>query len=446
MGRIDQGGKKMSSILIGVLGIVITLLLLAMGMPIGFAMMLVGIAGFAFLVNLTAALQVIGVATYGVISNYEWLVLPLFFYLAAVMFVGGLGNSLFRMGYAILGRLYGGIAMATVLAIAVFSAISGSAIASAVTIGSISLPEMKKLKYDDSLATASVAAGSTIDILIPPSTILIVYGIITETSIVELFAAGFIPGFILAGMYMIYIFFRVRQNPNLGPRGPRTSMKEKLVSTAQCIDSLILIALVLGGMLVGWFAPTEAAGIGAFGAIVASMIRGRFKWIEFRDSLYDTVQNTGMIFATLIGAYVITPFIAVSRIPMELSSIVAALGLPPYAVLTLILLLYMVLGCFIDTMSMILLTVPVFFPLVTGLGFDPIWFGIVVVMVVEIGLVTPPMGLIVWVTAGIAKTVPMEKIFKGIWPFVAVDIIFVIMLIFFPKIVMLGPELLRSTY
>ncbi|MBN2060972.1 MAG: TRAP transporter large permease [Deltaproteobacteria bacterium] len=436
----------MSSILIGVIGIIIILLLLAMGMPIGFAMMLVGVVGFAFLVNLTAAFQVIGVATYGVISNYEWLVLPLFFYLAAVMFVGGLGNSLFKMGYAILGRLYGGIAMATVLAIAVFSAISGSAIASAVTIGSISLPEMKKLDYDDSLATASVAAGSTIDILIPPSTILIVYGIITETSIVELFAAGFIPGFILAGMYMLYIFLRVRQNPNLGPQGPRTSMKEKLVSTAQCIDSLILIALVLGGMLVGWFAPTEAAGIGAFGAIVASIIRGKFGWKAFRDSLYDTVQNTGMIFATLVGAYVITPFIAVSRIPMELSSLVASTGLPPYAILTLILLLYMVLGCFIDTMSMILLTVPVFFPLITGLGFDPIWFGIIVVMVVEIGLVTPPMGLLVWVTAGIAKTVPMEKIFKGIWPFVAVDIVFVLMLIIWPKIVMLGPEILRSTY
>jgi tripartite ATP-independent transporter DctM subunit len=245
---------------------------------------------------------------------------------------------------------------------------------------------------------------------------------------------------------MTYIFLRVKQNPELGPQGPRTSMKEKLVSTAHCIDSLLLIILVLGGMLVGWFAPTEAAGIGAFGAIVASIIRGKFNWKAFRDSLYDTVQNTGMIFATLIGAYVITPFIAVSRIPMELSSIVAASGLPPYAILTLILLLYMVLGCFIDTMSMILLTVPVFFPLITGLGFDPIWFGIVVVMVVEIGLVTPPMGLIVWVTAGIAKNVPMEKIFKGIWPFVAVDVIFVILLIFFPKIVMLGPELLRATY
>jgi C4-dicarboxylate transporter DctM subunit len=436
----------MSSILTGVIGIVITLMLLAMGMPIGFAMMLVGVVGFAYMVNLTAALQVVGVATYGVISNYEWLVLPLFFYLAAIMFVGGLGKSLFRMAYAILGRLYGGISMATILAIAVFSAISGSSIASAVTIGSIALPEMKRFGYDDSLATASVAAGSTIDILIPPSSILIIYGIITETSIVELFAAGFIPGFILAFMYMMLIFLQVRRNPTLGPPGPGSSLKEKLVSTAQCIDSLILIALVLGGMLVGWFAPTEAAGIGAFGAIVAAIIRGKFGWKAFRDSLYDTVQNTGMIFATLVGAYVITPFIAVSRIPMELSSLVATSGLPPYAVLTLILVLYLVLGCFIDTMSMVLLTVPVFFPLLTGLGFDPVWFGIIIVMVVEMALVTPPMGLNVWVTAGIAKTVPMEKIFKGILPFVAVDVLFIIMLIVFPKIVMYLPDLLRSTY
>ena len=200
------------------------------------------------------------------------------------------------------------------------------------------------------------------------------------------------------------------------------------------------------GMLVGWFAPTEAAGIGAFGAIIAAIVRGKFGWKAFRDSLYDTVQNTGMIFATLVGAYVITPFIAVSRIPMELSGLVAASGLPPYAVLTLILILYLVLGCFIDTMSMVLLTVPVFFPLLTGLGFDPVWFGIIIVMVVEMALVTPPMGLNVWVTAGIAKTVPMEKIFKGILPFVAVDIIFIVMLIVFPKIVMYLPDLLRSGY
>jgi tripartite ATP-independent transporter DctM subunit len=433
----------MSPIIIGLIGIGVVLLLMACGLPIGFAMILVGAGGFAYLVNLPAALQIVGVSSYGIVTNYEWLVLPLFFFLASILFYGGLGQSMFRIAYAYLGRLPGGLAMATIGAISIFSAISGSSIAAAITIGTIALPEMKKYKYDDTLATACVAAGGTLDILIPPSSIFVVYGILTETSIVDLFVAGFVPGIILALMFMALIYIRVRINPNLGPPGPGTSFREKLVATVECVDAIVLIGLVLGGLVIGWFTPTEAAGMGAFGAIVASLIRRRLSWKGFKESLWDTVQNTGMVLLCLIGAFILTPFIAMSRIPMELAGLVIGTGLPRHVVMLLIILVYLILGCFIDTMTMVLLTIPVFFPLIKALNYDPVWFGVIVVLCVEMALVTPPVGMNVWVVSGLAKDVPMELIFKGIWPFVVVELIFVILLIAFPQIVLFLPAMLK---
>jgi tripartite ATP-independent transporter DctM subunit len=440
---MGEGKKAMSSIIIGVIGIAIVLLLMGFGVPIGFSMILVGSVGFAYLVNNNAALQIVGVASYGIITNYEWLVLPLFFFLASILFYGGLGQSMFRLAYSYLGRLPGGLAMATIGAISIFSAISGSSIAAAVTIGTIALPEMKKYKYDDSLATACVAAGGTLDILIPPSGIFIIYGILTETSIVDLFVAGFVPGIILSLMFMGMIYIRVRMNPTIAPAGAGTTFREKMAATFECIDALVLIGLVLGGLIIGWFTPTEAAGVGAFAAIVASLLRRRLSWKGFKDSLWDTVQNTGMVFACLIGAFILTPFIAVSRIPMELAGLVLGFGFPPDVVMGLIVLVYLILGCFIDTMSMVLLTVPVFFPMIKALGYDPVWFGVIVVLVVEMAMVTPPVGMNVWVVSGMAKDVPMETIFKGVWPFVAVELLFVIILIAFPQIVLFLPEMLK---
>ena len=432
----------MSNIATGVVGIMMVILLMTCGFPIGLAMILVGFAGFAYLVNLTAAIHVIATVPYGVISSYDWLVLPLFFFLAAILFFGGLGQSMFKLAYNYLGRLPGGLAMATIGAISIFSAISGSSIAAAITIGTIALPEMKKYKYGDSLATASVAAGGTLDILIPPSGVMIIYGILTETSIVKVFIAGVIPGVILSLMFMSIIYIWARLNPMIAPPGPGTSLREKLVATGECVDVIVLIAIVLGGLIVGWFTPNEAAGIGAFGAIVASLIRRRLTWQGFKDSLGDTLRNTGMVFIILIGAHVFNFFLAVSRIPLELASLVAESGLSPISVMGLIVLVYFILGCLIDTMSMILLTIPIFFPLVKGLGFDPIWFGVIVVLVVEMAMVTPPVGMNVWVVSGIAKDVPMEVIFKGIWPFVLAEIIFIILLIAFPQIALFLPRIL----
>ncbi len=433
----------MNPIIIGVIGIGVIILLMACGLSIGIAMILVGFAGFAYLVNVTAALNIVGTVPFSVISNYDWLVLPLFFFLAAILFFGGLGGSMFKVAYNYLGRLPGGLAMATIGAISIFSAISGSSIAAAVTIGTIALPEMKKYKYDDSLATACVAAGGTLDILIPPSGIFIIYGILTETSIVKLFVAGIIPGIILSLLFMAMIYIRARLNPTMAPPGPGTSFREKLVATVECVDAIVLIALVLGGLIIGWFTPTEAAAIGAFGAIVASLIRRRLSWQGFKDATKDTVQNTGMIFLCLIGAFILNGFIAVSTIPMELANLITSFGLPPPLVMGLIVLVYLILGCFIDTMSMVLLTIPVFFPLTKSLGYDPIWFGVIVVLVVEMAMVTPPVGMNVWVVSGLAKNVPMEVIFKGIVPFVLVEILFVILLIAFPQIVLFLPEMLK---
>jgi len=433
----------MSPFTIGVMGVAVVLLLMACGLPIGFAMVLVGFAGFAYMVNVTAAIHVVGTVPYALISNYDWIVLPLFFFLAAILFVGGLGRSMFKLAYNYLGRLPGGLAMATIGAISIFSAISGSSIAAAITIGTIALPEMKAHQYDDSLATAAVAAGGTLDILIPPSSIFVIYGIITETSIVKLFVAGIVPGVILSLLFMSMIYIRARLNPAIAPPGPGTSFREKLAATGECVDVVALIALVLGGLIIGWFTPTEAAGIGTFGAIVASLIRRRLHWKGFKEAIRDTVQNTGMVFMVLIGALIMNAFLAVSRIPMELASIVSSFGLPPTLVMGLIVVVYLILGCFIDTMSMVLLTIPIFFPLVKELGYDPIWFGVIVVLVVEMAMVTPPVGMNVWVVYGIAKGVPMEVIFKGVLPFVLVEIIFVILLIAFPQIVLFLPELMK---
>jgi C4-dicarboxylate transporter DctM subunit len=433
----------MSPIFIGVIGILAVLLLLVCGVPIGFGMMLVGFAGFAYLVNATAAFEVVGLSSYGIISSYDWLVLPLFILMGCVFASAGLGQSLFKLAHNFIGRLPGGLSIAAIAACAIFAAVSASSLATAVTIGVTAIPQMRKYNYDGALAAGCCAAGGTLGILIPPSSIFIVYGILTETSIAELFIAGVIPGIILTLMFMIMILIRARLNPEIAPPAPGTSFREKLAALGECAEVLLFIAFVLGGLIVGWFTPTEAGGTAAFGAIVISLIRRRLTWKSFKESLWDTVRNTGMIFLCLIGAFILTPFIAVSRIPMQLAALVAGLGLPPTAVIAVIILTYLILGCFIDTMAMVLLTIPVFVPLITALGYDPIWFGVIVVTVVEMALITPPVGMNVYVISGIVKDIPMELIFKGIFPFVGIEIAFLVLVIAFPQIVLFLPHMLK---
>ncbi|MBA7566813.1 C4-dicarboxylate TRAP transporter large permease protein DctM [subsurface metagenome] len=431
----------MSPIMTGAVAMIVLLSLLAIGTPIGFTMLLVGFFGFAYLVHFGAAFHILTTAPYGVISNYDFCVLPLFLLMASISLNSGLAKSLYKLVYAWLGRLNGGLAVATVGACAMFAAASASSIATAVTMGMVAIPEMRSYKYDSALATGCVAAGGTLGILIPPSGILILYGILTEQSISDLFIAGVIPGLSLALLFMVMIFIRARLNPKIAPPGPSTSFKEKMVATGQSVEMVFLLLLIIIGLIIGWFTPTEAGAIGAFGAIVLSLIRRRLSWQGFKDSIVDTIRSTGMIFTVIIGAFVFNYFLAISTIPMELALWVGNLGFHPMVVMLIIILVYLVLGCFIDALSMVLLTIPIFFPVATSLGFDPIWFGIIIVLVAEMAMITPPVGMNVYVIAGITRDVPMQTIFKGILPFLAIEAGFVVLLIVFPQIALFLPSI-----
>jgi C4-dicarboxylate transporter, DctM subunit len=431
----------MTPITTGIIGMVVLLCLMALGMPIGFGMLLLGFVGFAYLVKLSGAVQILSTVPYNVISNYDYCVLPLFLLMAGVCLYSGLAKSLFRLVYTWIGRLQGGLAVATIGACAMFAAASSSSIATAVTIGVVAIPEMRSYKYDAALATGCVAAGGTLGILIPPSGILIIYGIITEQSISKLFVAGVIPGIVLAVMFMIMIYIRARLNPNLAPQGPRTSFKTKIVAVGQSFEMLALLLLVIVGLIIGWFTPTEAGAIGAFGAIVLSLIRRRLSWEGFKKSLIDSLRDTGMIFTIILGAFVFNAFLAVSTIPMEVATFVGNLGLPPLGIMIIIIFVYVILGCFIDTMSMVLLTIPIFFPVATSLGFNPIWFGIIIVLMCEVSMITPPIGVNVFVIAGISRDIPMPTVFKGIIPFLTIELVFIALLVAFPQMALFLPSI-----
>jgi C4-dicarboxylate transporter DctM subunit len=434
----------MSPILIGLIGLALMLAILFWGVPIGFGMAIVGFAGCVYFTSLEATLtRVVGVIPYTLIANYTFAVLPLFLLMANVCFQSKLGTALFDLVYKWIGRLPGGLAVAGIGASAMFGAVSASTVATTLTIGLVSVPEMRKYNYKPALACATVASSGVLGILIPPSAILILYGIMTEQSIGELFIAGVVPGILLATMFMIMIIVRAAINPAIGPPGSSTSFREKIRALGGSIEILALIVLIIGGLLVGLFTPTEAGAIGAFGAIIFSLIRRRLEWSGFRDAVMETVSGAGMIYLLVIGAYIFNIFLSLSTIPQELANIVAGLALPSAVVMALIVLIYIVLGCFIDSFAMIVLTIPTFYPVALTLGFDPIWFGIVIVMVVGMGGITPPVGMNVYVIAAIVKDVPMGSIFMEVLPFFLVECIFAAILIAVPQLVLWLPRLMQ---
>ncbi len=426
----------------GSVGIGVLLIILFSRMPIAFGMGLTGFLGFAYLVGVGPALGLLKTVPYSTFASHSLSVIPLFILMGAFAFSAGLSKDLYEAAYKVFGNLRGGLAMATVGACACFAAISGSSMATAATMGTVSLPEMKKYNYDPALATGSVAAGGSMGILIPPSVILIIYGIITEQSIGKLFLAGFIPGVMEAVFYMIVIAVITRFKPEMGPRGPRTTFSEKLRALAKTWEVLTLFIVVIGGIYLGIFTPTEAAGIGAFGAFIFAVIKKRMTWAAFKESLSSSIKTSVMVFAIILGAMLLGYFLSVTRIPFDLAGYIGDLHINRYMILVLILLTFIVLGCVIDTMAIILLTVPIFFPLIVQLGFDPIWFGILVVRVTEIGLLTPPVGLNVFVIKGVAPDVPIGTIFRGIVPFLIADFIHVALLIAFPQITLFLPNMM----
>ncbi|MFC1868829.1 TRAP transporter large permease subunit [Thermodesulfobacteriota bacterium] len=426
----------------GFLGIALLLVLLFSGMPIALAMGLVGFLGMAYVNGLMPGLNVMGTTAHTISSSYSMSVVPLFVLMGAFCYHAGLSKELYYAVYRWIGHFPGGLAMATIGACASFAAVSGSSVATTATMGMVALPEMKRYKYDTGLAAGCIAAGGSIGILIPPSVILVLYGILTEQSIGKLFAAGFIPGILEALFYMFTIYILCKRNPLLGPKGERADFKQRIRSLRATWGVVVLFVIVIGGIYMGVFTPTEAAGAGAFGALIFSLGRRRLNWKTFRDSLEETSKTTAMVFLILIGAALLGYFLAVTRLPFELSTFVSELNVNRYIILGMIILLYLILGAIMSSLAMIVLTVPIIFPVIETLGFDPIWFGILIVRVVEIGQITPPVGINVYVLKGVAKDLTLQGIFKGVLPFLIADICHVALLIAVPQIATFLPGLM----
>jgi C4-dicarboxylate transporter DctM subunit len=432
----------MSPVIVGIIGLVALFTLLALGLPIGVGMAVVGFGGLWYLISQGAAIVKLGIIPFEVMANWGLATLPLFLFMAHIIFACGFSRDLYGVAAKWLGHQRGGIAMATVGGSAVFAAVSASSLATAVTMGLVALPEMKRYNYDPALSTGCIAAGGTMGQMIPPSAGLITYGIITGTSIGRLFAGGLIPGIIEATFYIITIYILCRWKPSLGPRGPRYNLKEKVMSFASCGELIALIILVLGGIIFGWFSPTEAGAIGAAGAIVFSLFRRRLNWEKFKHALTETMKTTGMLYGILIGAFVFKYFMAVTTIPFVIADFVGGLPLPPLAIMGLIMVVYLFLGAIMDALTMILLTIPIFFPLAISLGFDPIWFGVILVGMTEIGLITPPIGMNVYAISGIAPDVPVTTIFKGVIPFLIADFCRMALYLFVPAVVLFLPSIM----
>jgi C4-dicarboxylate transporter DctM subunit len=432
----------MTPLTTGFIGIGILFIFLFSGMPIGIAMGMVGFAGFAFLRGLDSALGVLTTVPYRTFASYDFSVVPLFILMGTFCFHAGLSKDLYNTVYRWLGHFRGGLALAIVGACAGFAAVSGSSTATAATMGVVALPEMKRYGYDPALATGSVAAGGTIGILIPPSVGLIVYGIIAEQSIGRLFLAGFIPGVLEAVFYMITIFIICRLNPRLGPPGPISSWRERIVSLKSTWVILLLFVLVLGGIYFGIFTPTEAAGVGAFGAFLSALLRGKLDRKAIQESLFETLRNTAMILIIVLGALILGYFLAISRVPFTIADTIVGLEINRYIMLIFILVFLLFLGTVIDAPAMILLVTPIFYPVAEKLGFDPIWFGIIIVRMCEMALISPPVGLNVFVIKGVAPDVPMYTIFRGIVPFLMADVCHIALLIAVPQLSLFLPSLM----
>lgn len=434
----------MNPLVAGVIGISLLFFLFALGMPIGFVMALVGWMGYVYLGGLDAGLNILGLTFYAGGASYTLSVIPLFILMGQFATHSGLGRDIYYTVDRWVGHRRGGLAMATIGACAGFAAISGSSLATAATMGTVALPQMEKYKYGQALATGTVAAGGTLGILIPPSTTFVFYAILTEQSVGKLFIAGIFPGLLLALLFVLTIYIRVLLNPDLAPRGEKTSFKEKMVSLKGIWQMMVLFLLVMGGIYTGVFTPTEAAGAGAFGAFAFALGKNRITRQNFAETLSQTAQTAAMIFTIIIGAYIFGYFLAVTRIPSELADYMAGLEVSKYIILAAVVILYTILGMFLEGFAILVLTIPIIEPLMMNLGFDPIWFGVMIVIMMEMSLITPPVGINVFVLKGVAKDVPMYTIFRGILPFWVAMFVSLIILAFFPQIALFLPNAMHG--
>jgi len=424
------------------LGIFILLLLLFAGAPLGFAMMAVGFVGYGLIRGWEPALVMVPQQILDLALNFGFSVLPLFILMGVFVARSGMSEDLYDACYMLLGHFRGGLALATVAACAGFASVSGSSLATAATMAKVAVPAMRKFRYSDSFAVGTVAAGGTLGMLIPPSTAMIIYGILTEVDVAKLFVGGVLPGLLTVIVYFGVISVVVRVSPNAGPPGDRTGWRERWIALSKVWGVIALFVMIMGGIFMGIFTPSEAGGIGAFGALAFAIGRKKMSWWHFFASLVEAGRITALIFVVAFGALILNQFVNIAGLPAAMAAFIENLDVSLTQTLLLILLIYILLGTIIEGLAIIFLTVPIFVPIVENLGFDLIWFGVVMIMIIEISLITPPIGLNVFVMKSMLPEVPLIDIFKGIGPFFVGDIIRLLIVAFFPPIVLYLPSLM----
>lgn len=429
----------MSTDVIAVGGFVVLFILMLLRVPVGMAMGLVGVTGYAMIAGAGPALKLVGQTSMRTVTDYTFGVIPMFMLMGAFVSVSGVSKELFRAANAMVGHLRGGLGMATVIACGGFAAICGSSVATAATFSTVAYPEMRRYGYPQSFSAGVIAAGGTLGAMLPPSTVLAVYAVITQQDIGKLFMAGVLPGLLAMSMYVMTIVGIVTIAPKLLPAGPKKPWGERLAAMKDVWPSLVLFAFVIGGLYGGVFTPTEAGGVGAGGAFLLGVIRRKLDRDGIRTALLQATRTAAAVFTVLIGALLFGYFLTITQTPQKLTGFLTGLGISRYGVLALIMVMYLVLGCLMDAMAMIILTVPIIFPVIMQLGFDPIWFGVIIVMTVELGLIHPPVGMNVFVIKSVVQEVSFTTIFKGVIPFVVTDIIRLIILIAFPVIALWLP-------
>jgi C4-dicarboxylate transporter, DctM subunit len=430
----------MDTNVIAITGFVVLFALMLLRVPVGMAMGLVGVTGFGYIVGGAPALKIVGHTSMRTVTDWNFAVVPLFLLMGSFATTSGMSRELFRAANGFLGHFRGGLGIATIAACGGFAAICGSSVATAATFSRVAYPEMRRYGYPQSFATGVIAAGGTLGIMIPPSTVFAVYGLITEQDVGKLFIAGVLPGLLAVMMYIVTINIIGFARPGFLPAGPRASWPERLDGLRNVWATLLLFIFVIGGIYGGVFTATEAAGMGAGGAFFIGLLRGRLSQADIRRSLLETTRTTAAVFTVLIGAVLFGYFLTVTQTPQKLTEFLTGLGLGRYGVLTLIMLMYLVLGCLMDALAMIILTVPIVFPVIVALGFDPIWFGVIIVMTVELGLIHPPVGMNIFVIKSVIEDAKISTIFYGVLPFIITDILRLIILIMFPIIALYLPS------
>ncbi|RJQ61582.1 MAG: TRAP transporter large permease [Desulfobacteraceae bacterium] len=434
----------MSPAHIGILGILLLLaVMFVLGMPVGVAMGVVGFVGFCYLVSVDAGLNMIGSVLWSTFSSYGLTVIPLFIFMGQIAFYSGINEKLYRSAYHWVGQIRGGIAMATVMACAAFSAICGSNAATAATMSTVALPQMKKYGYNPVFSTGTVACGSTLGVVIPPSVVLIVIGLSTEQSIAKLFYGGIGAGILLTALLMLTVYLLCRLRRDWGPSGSQSTFAEKMRSLGGASEMVVLFLLVMLGLFFGFFTPAEAGAAGSFFAVLITAGQGRLKWTGLIHSIRDTLRISCMVIMIVAGAMIFGRFLAVTRIPFDIAQWVVGLPVSKTMIMAIIFGIYILGGAVMDALALLLLTIPIFFPVSAELGYDPIWFGVIITVITTLGAVTPPVGATTFVVAGMAEGVTLEQVFQGVSFFIPAYIVCLIILMVFPEIILFLPNLIR---